>query len=104
MSWAWAINPIAAKDFLKKFLLTAPANKLFCFGGDYFIVEPVLGSAGIARRGISQALSELVEESYLTLTDAIELIKPIMCGNARKLFDLAEKTKRLLSIKPGVWV
>jgi predicted TIM-barrel fold metal-dependent hydrolase len=27
MCWAWLINPVASKDFLKKFLVTAPANK-----------------------------------------------------------------------------
>jgi hypothetical protein len=28
MCWSWIINPVAAKDFLKKYLVTVPANKL----------------------------------------------------------------------------
>jgi uncharacterized protein len=28
MCWGWIINPVAAKDFLKKYLVTAPANKI----------------------------------------------------------------------------
>jgi len=95
MCWAWIINPVAAKDFLKKFLVTAPANKILTFGGDYIPVEPVLGHATIARRGIALALSELVEEGWLSLADALDLVDPIMHGNARAIFDLAGKKRRL---------
>jgi uncharacterized protein len=98
MCWAWICNPLAAKDFLKKYLVTAPANKILTFGGDYFFVEQVLGHAVIARQGIAQALSELVEEGWLTLADAIELVDPIMHGNARRLFRLNEKEKVLRAV------
>ena len=37
MCWAWIITPLAAKDFLKKYLVTAPANKIFTFGGDFLL-------------------------------------------------------------------
>ena len=95
MCWSWIINPVAAKDFLKKYLVTAPANKILTFGGDYIVVEPVLGHAMIARAGIALALSELVEERWLSLDDALELVDPIMHGNARRIFRLAEKEKAL---------
>jgi uncharacterized protein len=98
MCWSWIINPVAAKDFLKKYLVTAPANKILTFGGDYIPVEPVLGHATIVRRGIALALSELVEEGWLTLSDALDLIDPIMHNNARKLFHLPEKTHILENV------
>jgi predicted TIM-barrel fold metal-dependent hydrolase len=98
MCWSWIINPVAAKDFLKKYLVTAPANKLLTFGGDYRYVEQVLGHAEIARQGIALALSELVEENWLSLDDALELVDPIMHGNARRIFHLAEKEKTLSSV------
>lgn len=100
MCWSWIINPVAAKDFLKKYLVTAPANKILTFGGDYIPVEPVLGHATIARRGVAQALSELVEESWLSLSDAMDLIDPMMHANARGLFSLAEKARALKNV---VW-
>lgn len=93
MCWSWIINPAAAKDFLKKYLVTAPANKVLTFGGDYIPVEPVLGHAAIARQGIALALSELVEEGWLSVADALELTDPIMHENARRIFHLPEKTK-----------
>nr|MBP7050591.1 amidohydrolase family protein [Phycisphaerae bacterium] len=98
MCWAWIINPVAAKDFLKKSLVTAPANKILTFGGDYIPVEPVLGHATMARQGIALALSELVEEGWLSLSDAMDLIDPIMHGNARTIFNLAEKTRVLQNV------
>lgn len=98
MCWAWIINPIAAKDFLKKYLLTAPANKVLTFGGDYRWVEPVVGHAWIARQGIALALSELVEEGWLSLDSALELVDPLMRGNARRIFRLEEKTKILAGV------
>jgi predicted TIM-barrel fold metal-dependent hydrolase len=101
MCWAWLCNPVAAKDFLKKFLVCAPANKIFTFGGDFRPVEPVLGHAIMARRGIALALSELVEEGWLSLDNALELIDPIMHQNARRVFNLPEKYKILKNVKWG---
>ncbi len=91
MCWAWIINPIAAKDFLKKFIMTVPLNKIVTFGGDYMPVELVYGHAVIARKGISLALSELVEEGWIELEQALEMTDVIMHQNARKLFKLEEK-------------
>ena len=101
MCWSWIINPLAAKEYLKKHIVTAPISKLLPFGGDYIPVEPVLGHAIIARRGIAQALSELVEERWLTLSDAVELVNPILNGNARKLFQLSKKIQALRTAEPA---
>ncbi|UCD49952.1 MAG: amidohydrolase family protein [Phycisphaerales bacterium] len=97
MCWSWIINPVAAQDFLKKYLVTAPANKVLTFGGDYIPVEPVLGHAAVTRRGIALALTELAEEGWLSLPDALELADAIMHNNARQIFNLPEKTKALRS-------
>ena len=98
MCWAWVVNPQAAKDFLKKYLVTAPANKIFTFGGDHLYVEPVLGHSLMARQGIALALSELVEEGWLSLADAIELVDAIMHGNAKRMFRLDKKERTLRNV------
>jgi hypothetical protein len=95
MCWAWIVNPIAAKDFLKKYLVTAPANKLLSFGADYVYAENVVGHAVIARRGITLALAELVTEGWIDLDEALHLVPQLMHGNARRLFQLEAKTQRL---------
>ncbi len=95
MCWAWIINPIAARDFLKKFLVTVPAGKVLGFGGDYFAVELVPGHAAIARQGIALSLAELTETGYIELHEALDLVDHIMHGNARKLFRLEERKQEL---------
>jgi uncharacterized protein len=86
LCWAWIVNPGASVRFVKEYLLGAPANKLLTFGGDYNLIELVAGHAEIARRGLAQALSELVEEGWLSVDDALLLVAPLMHGNAAGLF------------------
>lgn len=95
MSWAWITNPTAAQEFLKQYLVTAPANKVFTFGGDYAVAECVVGHSVMARRGITQALTDLVEEGWLQRQDALDLVEPLLRGNARELFRLEEKSRNL---------
>lgn len=95
MCWAWIVNPIASKDFLKKFLVTVPTNKIFTFGGDYSPVEPVLGHSALARNGIAQALGELVDEGYMKMDEAMKLTDTIMHENARSFFKLPAYSKTL---------
>jgi predicted TIM-barrel fold metal-dependent hydrolase len=86
MCWAWIINPAASIRFLKELLMAAPCNKVLTFGGDYVAVEPIYGHAVIARRGIAQAVSELVAEGWIAGEEAPEVIEAIMRGNAAALF------------------
>jgi hypothetical protein len=95
MCWAWILSPVAANRFLKQYLVTAPANKVLTFGGDYIPVEPVVGHAALARLGITAALAGLVDEGWLDREGALALVDPIMRGNARTLFDLERKAQRL---------
>ena len=89
--WAWIIDPIGTKDFLKRYLVTAPSNKIHAFGGDYNVVENVVGHARIARNGVYAALAELVEEAYLRQDDALELVESLLQGNGRRIFNLEKK-------------
>ena len=89
--WAWIIDPIGTKDFLKRYLVSAPSNKIHVFGGDYNVVENVTGHARLARNGIYAALAELVDEGYLERDDALELVEPLLRGNGRNIFNLGKK-------------
>ncbi|MER9134472.1 amidohydrolase family protein [Mesorhizobium sp. M0768] len=91
MCWAWIINPAASVRFLKEFLMSVPANKIFTFGGDYVAVEPIYGHALMARRGIALAISQLVAEGWIAQEETPELINGIMRGNALEFFPNAQR-------------
>lgn len=86
MCWAWIINPMASIRFVKEYLLAAPANKLFTFGGDYITVENIYGHSRIARLGLTQAVTELVESGWVPREEARLLIERIMRQNALETF------------------
>lgn len=70
----------------------APANRLLTFGGDFISVENVAGHASIARQGLAQALDELVAEGWLSESAALDLVEPLMRGNAWELFNMESRT------------
>jgi predicted TIM-barrel fold metal-dependent hydrolase len=86
MCWSWIIDPEASRQFLRQFLTAVPANKLFAFGGDYIVAEPVYGHLRIARDGITRVLSELVADGYLVVPEAIEIARRILRDNALAVF------------------
>jgi len=51
----------------------------------------VVGHAAIARKGIAQALSDLVEKGWMSSAEALRLGPEIMHRNAERNFLLNEK-------------
>jgi len=88
MCWSWTGNPLASKDFLKKYIVTSPLNKIMVFGGDELYVENIIGHAKVARKGISLALSELVENKWISENDAVVIAERIMRKNAEEIYAL----------------
>jgi predicted TIM-barrel fold metal-dependent hydrolase len=94
LCWAWIIDPLASGRFLKQFVTAVPANKLFAFGGDYRVAEPVYGHLRIARDGITRALTELMDEGYLTSSEAVGIARRVLRENAMEVFRVEEKRDR----------
>jgi hypothetical protein len=59
----------------------------------------VLGHSMLAREGIVLAMSELVEEGWMSLDGALNVVEPVMRGNARRVFDLSQKYEVLSKVK-----
>ena len=55
--------------------------------GDYLPVELVPGHAKIARQGLAQAVSELVDEGWIAPKEVEGLVERLMRGNAHEAFD-----------------
>ena len=88
MCWSWTINPIAAIDFLKKYIMTSPINKLMVFGGDDLYIENLIGHAKLARKGISRALSDLIQDKWISEEDAFEIADRIMKKNVEEIYGI----------------
>jgi predicted TIM-barrel fold metal-dependent hydrolase len=86
LSFAWILSPLATARFVGEFLTAAPAVKLLAFGGDYRIIEPVVGHARLARTCLARALSHTVESGLFREDEALNLIEPLMRNNALTLF------------------
>lgn len=88
LCWSWILAPLATVEFVRRFLTTAPVNKLLCFGGDYLAVENVVGHAELARRGLGRALTSLVEEGWMAAAEVERLVPRLMAGNAERIFPI----------------
>lgn len=86
LCWAWILAPWSTTDFVCRFLTTAPATKLLCFGGDYATVETIVGHAEIARRGLEDALERLIQADWMSVDSACVAVHQLMRGNAERLF------------------
>ncbi|MBI4557715.1 MAG: amidohydrolase family protein [Candidatus Hydrogenedentes bacterium] len=93
LSWAWIISPSATGRFVKEFLVSAPATKLLCFGGDYWNLEGVPGHAVIARQGLARSLSELVQEAWIDNSEVSGMIRQLMRDNPYALFDYQGRSR-----------
>lgn len=86
LCWSWIVSPVSTTEFVSRFLKAAPASKLMCFGGDYVAVEPIVGHAEMARRGLALSLEKLINDEWLTHAEALELVPRLMHGNAASIF------------------
>jgi uncharacterized protein len=88
MCWAWSINPLVARDFVRQMIHAVPTNKLFAFGGDTFWPNAAVAYATQARDWLTRALQAEVDEGLLLPPEAIALATRLMCANQEECFDL----------------
>jgi hypothetical protein len=91
LCWAWAINPRASADFVRRFIHAAPANKLFGFGGDISHPRASVAYSMQARRWLTKALQAEVDADDLNAAQAIRIAKRLLQDNQRACFELEKK-------------
>jgi hypothetical protein len=89
MCWAWSVNPLVARDFVRKMLHAVPSHKLFAFGGDTFWPNAAVAYASQARQWLTRALQAEVDEGLLDQRAAISLATRLMRTNQLDCFDIA---------------
>jgi predicted TIM-barrel fold metal-dependent hydrolase len=93
LCWAWSLNPLATKDFVRHFLHAVPTNKLFGFGDDTGTPSMAYAYAVQMRRWLTNALEEEVAEGMLTARQAVDVASHVLRGNQLACFDI-EGTQR----------
>lgn len=88
LCWAWSIAPDSTCDFVRRFIHSVPANKLFAFGGDTCWAAQSVGYAEQCRRWLTRALQAEVDDSLLSEQQAMQLATRVMHDNQREVFDL----------------
>jgi uncharacterized protein len=88
MCWAWALNPQASAQFVRKYLHGAAANKLFAFGADTTSPTAALAYAVQTRRWLGHALSSEVSDGFMSLERAMKLARGLMAGNPHECYRL----------------
>jgi hypothetical protein len=91
MCWVHIISPHIGRTLLHELIETVPGNKIFAYGGDSVTVEMAYAHAKMARRIVSQVLSEKVADGYMMEEEAISLAKKMFRDNPANLFNLPLK-------------
>ena len=88
LCWAWSIDPLSTRDFVRRAVHAVPSNKLLAFGGDSFWPSAAVSYAFQARTWLTRALQAEVDERFLTEKDALRLAARWMGENQKALFPL----------------
>jgi predicted TIM-barrel fold metal-dependent hydrolase len=88
LCWAWSIDPVTSGDFVRRFIHTAPINKLFGFGDDCRTPTMAYGYAVQARRWLTRTLEAEIADDTLTDAQAIDVAARILRGNQQECFDI----------------
>jgi hypothetical protein len=71
LCWTYMIDPLYAKELLKRALVTIPHVKIHAFGGDFFHAPEFSAAVLVlAREVIAAALAEMVETGWLEEAEA----------------------------------
>lgn len=90
MCWTYLISQRFAFDALDEMIEMLPDNKIFGFGGDYYVVEKVFGHLIMARETIARVLAKKITEKTLTEKRALEIAKKMLYDNPKEFYGLKD--------------
>ena len=87
MCWAHIISPTASINALREWIDSVPLNKISAFGGDYGIIDAIVGHQKMARENVSRALSEAIFDGVFNINEAKKIGKMLLHDNPSELFE-----------------
>jgi len=88
MCWTYLISQNFAYQALYEMMEALPANKVFGFGGDYYVVEKVFGHLIMARETIARVLARRVAEGKSSYGQAALLARALLHDNPSEFYGL----------------
>lgn len=95
LCWAWSIDPYSTGDFVRRYIHTVAANKLFAFGGDTFWPTAAVAYTTQTRHWLSRTLQAEIDDRLLTEQAALRLAERFMQTNQYECFRIEEKRRRI---------
>jgi hypothetical protein len=87
LCWTYIIDPLYAKELLKRVLVTIPHAKVNAFGGDYFQAPEFSAAAlGLARQVVAAALAEMVGIGWIDEEQAACAAADWLYNNPREFY------------------
>lgn len=90
LCWTHAIDPHYSIELMKRAVQCLPLNKVLGFGGDAFFFENGIGYLALARDNIARAMTELVEDGWLTQDDALSIAHRWLYDNPAEYYGIQE--------------
>ena len=87
MAWTYLISRKFAFDALDEMLEMLPDNKIFGFGGDYYVPDKVYGHLCMARECIASVLAEKIRRREMTLERAVHHGTRMLRDNPREFYN-----------------
>lgn len=88
LCWIQQVSFDLYRETLNIAMETIPANKIFAFGGDNFIVECTYGSQKMVRKIISELLYEKIRKNYFSFDQAIRFAEKILYLNPKTVYNI----------------
>jgi hypothetical protein len=92
LSWLPQLTTEAAVLALKEWLQVVPQSDRISWGADSWTVEEMYGALAGAKHVLGRALSEFVDEGYLSLEEALDAASSVLYGGGRAIYRTAEQS------------
>lgn len=88
LCWAQSIDADYCVEFMRRAIKSVPHNKIMAFGGDTHNAEMALGHLEMARISTATALSQLIDEKWLSMKDARQIACDWFYNNPNEVFKI----------------
>ncbi len=91
LCWAWSMDPYMTMDVVRRFIHSAPINKLMAFGGDTHTCTASYGYLQQMKKWLRRTLELEIAAGDLSESQAISISTAVLHDNAMRVFKVPQK-------------